>query len=186
MKAFVVGGDLSVMRMLNMADIGIAEGLGVGDQVDFICLTGGADVDPRLYGEKNISSSIDPGRDVREAKVFETYLDMPKVGICRGGQFLNVMSGGKMIQDIPGHHMGYHPIFDHFAKKVIKVHGDHHQAMVPHNSLATIIATSKDDINEVVYYQHTSSLCFQGHPEWGHEETREYFFELLDRIFAIS
>lgn len=39
-----------------------------------------------------------------------------------------------------------------------------------------------DDVDiEVIWYPHTKSLCFQAHPEMGHRETTDYFFDLVDR-----
>jgi hypothetical protein len=34
---------------------------------------------------------------------------------------------------------------------------------------------------EVVWYGGTRSLCFQPHPEYGVEECKKYFFELIER-----
>jgi len=66
-----------------------------------VVFTGGADVSPFMYGEKKLSVTCnDEHRDEQEKLFFERYTKVPKVGICRGGQFLNVMNGGKMWQHV--------------------------------------------------------------------------------------
>src|SRR5687768_16963203 len=72
--------------------------------LDLICFTGGEDVTPSLYGEvKHPLTYNNPERDKHEVEYFNQFIGIPKVGICRGGQFLNVMSGGKLHQHILGH-----------------------------------------------------------------------------------
>jgi hypothetical protein len=46
---------------------------------------------------------------------------------------------------------------------------------------------SKDDV-EVVYYEHTRSLCFQPHPEFTGKEMvnmRMYFLSLINRFLKV-
>jgi len=75
------------------------------DQCDGMVLTGGVDIDPRLYGEEilNDSVSIAPVRD-RGEKILCALAEergFPILGICRGVQYLNVYYGGDLYQDIP-------------------------------------------------------------------------------------
>jgi gamma-glutamyl-gamma-aminobutyrate hydrolase PuuD len=170
---------------------------------DLIVFTGGADVSPSYYDEENVASDCNPARDAFESGMYETYRDIPKVGICRGGQFLNVMSGGRMWQDTDRHGR-YHILRDLLTGKNIFVSSTHHQMMRP-SGLAEIIAVADEstyrmaakihavkaiehyqDI-EIVYYPVTKSLCFQPHPEYPDAgETEKYFFELLERIFKFD
>jgi acyl-CoA reductase-like NAD-dependent aldehyde dehydrogenase/gamma-glutamyl-gamma-aminobutyrate hydrolase PuuD len=79
-------------------------------EVIFACdgfiLTGGVDVDPSLYGGKadyeNSPSLHERDRDFFEAKIYQyTQLNnLPLLGICRGMQLVNVLQGGKLIQDL--------------------------------------------------------------------------------------
>src|SRR5258708_5997364 len=66
---------------------------------DLILFAGGTDVNPKLYGEKQgtWTGRSDFQRDAFEQTVFEMYPDNPKLGICRGSQFVNVMNGGKLV-----------------------------------------------------------------------------------------
>ncbi len=70
-----------------------------------VMLTGGADVDPALFGEAphEKTAGIDPDRDRAECLLARWAVadDKPLFGICRGIQSLNVALGGSLIQDIP-------------------------------------------------------------------------------------
>lgn len=79
--------------------------LTVLDQMDGILLTGGGDVDPRLYGE-DPDASFEPaeaGRDAFEIELVTRAIEreVPVLAICRGVQVLNVACGGTLVQHIP-------------------------------------------------------------------------------------
>lgn len=106
---------------------------------DVIVFTGGADVSPTLYGQPAHSkTNISPLRDRYDTGIFLMNPGVLKVGICRGGQFLNVMSGGSMIQHINGaYHLGSHSIYTtrKGSESIITgVTSTHHQMMLPSNS----------------------------------------------------
>jgi putative glutamine amidotransferase len=74
------------------------------DRIDGLLLIGGADLDPRSYGEEP-----EPGVEAtyRERDDFEIALTraaiergMPYLGICRGMQILNVALGGNLDQHL--------------------------------------------------------------------------------------
>ena len=91
----------AVARVVDVAESADA----VVAQVDGILLTGGADVDPQLYGAPRHPSTRDaePGRDTLEIALARAALagDVPLLAICRGAQVLNVAAGGTLIQHIP-------------------------------------------------------------------------------------
>jgi gamma-glutamyl-gamma-aminobutyrate hydrolase PuuD len=155
---------------------------------DLIQFTGGEDVTPALYGEENTSSYNSEVRDFYEAGIFAIARRMgkPMAGICRGGQFLNVMCGGKMIQDVKGHAVSNgHTMFDIEDDREIVVTSTHHQAMIPgHQHL--LICKADDDICEVILYREKGVLCFQPHPEFHKGECQDYYFELLKLIFNLG
>lgn len=74
-------------------------------RVDALLLTGGADVDPQLYGETPHTTfeSAEAGRDAFEIELSRAAVKsgMPVLAVCRGMQVLNVAMGGTLIQDIP-------------------------------------------------------------------------------------
>lgn len=191
-KVIVVGGDYLIEQMFYKAGWAVASQ--DHEEPHLVCFTGGADVSPFLYGEKKLSvTSNDERRDEREKAVWEKYRKFPKVGICRGGQFLNVMNGGKMWQHVDSHGRD-HDLIDLLTHGVYKVTSTHHQMMIPadHGELVGIAMEAKDFASaierpkpevdaEVIWYGRTNSLCFQPHPEYVHNGgTRKYFFELLE------
>jgi putative glutamine amidotransferase len=70
-----------------------------------LVLTGGVDVDPAEYGERerHPTVEIDPVRDRYELALAREALarDLPILAICRGAQVLNTAAGGTLVQDIP-------------------------------------------------------------------------------------
>jgi putative glutamine amidotransferase len=73
--------------------------------IDGLVLTGGGDVDPRLYGQERHPTFApdNAGRDDAEIALARAALAarMPMLAICRGVQVLNVAAGGSLVQDIP-------------------------------------------------------------------------------------
>jgi len=77
---------------------------------DGVLLTGGEDVDPRLYGNGlpprlrgTVTVTADSGaRDLRELVLIDEVFRQrkPLLGICRGHQVLNVALGGTLMADI--------------------------------------------------------------------------------------
>jgi len=81
---------------------------GVGetlDTLDGIVFSGGADVDPSLYGAEPHPETDTPQarRDAGEMALLEAALerDLPTLAICRGFQLLNVARGGDLVQHLP-------------------------------------------------------------------------------------
>ncbi len=71
-----------------------------------LVLTGGADVDPALYGEVvNGAVDINSARDALDRAAWSEAerRSLPVLGICRGLQAINVFSGGSLLQDVSGH-----------------------------------------------------------------------------------
>jgi putative glutamine amidotransferase len=75
------------------------------DAVDGLVLTGGPDVDPRLYGSTPHHKTDSPreDRDAWEMALCRRAVeqDMPLLAICRGLQLLNVSLGGTLHQHLP-------------------------------------------------------------------------------------
>jgi putative glutamine amidotransferase len=93
------GGEPHVIQAASGAPASVLE------TIDGLLLTGGADVDPALYGEARHSSvePAEPGRDEFELALVRLAVerDLPVLAICRGVQVLNVALGGSLVQDIP-------------------------------------------------------------------------------------
>src|SRR5438874_9246339 len=84
------------------SDGGVEETLGA---VDGLIFSGGADLDPTLYGQEPHAETfgIHEDRDRSELALLEGALerDMPVLAICRGSQVLNVARGGDLVQHLP-------------------------------------------------------------------------------------
>lgn len=203
-KVFIVNGSQAY------ANLFLSLGFMLTSQIEkasLVCFTGGADVTPSLYGaEKHVQTGNSVARDMQEKLVFDNAreLGIPCVGICRGAQFLNVMSGGEMYQHVTDHTRS-HYIVDNITGETVYVSSTHHQMMKP-SADGLLVASSnlggqrewyegtvfKRDKstcdNEVVYYANTNSLCFQPHPEFDSAEyvgMRIYFASLLQRYLGL-
>lgn len=207
LKVYIVGGGgQGYSRMFIAAGWALVRNIKEADLVQF---TGGEDVSPCLYGEERhpyTGDSIE--RDLYEAGYFASAkrMDIPMAGICRGGQFLNVMSGGSMYQHVSEHATGArHLLCDWKTQEVISVSSTHHQMMRVGKG-GELIATAElggfkelmldgkvyADPNEppdteVVYYLDTKALCFQPHPEFygPGDECFEYYFDLIERVHGL-
>jgi gamma-glutamyl-gamma-aminobutyrate hydrolase PuuD len=179
-------------------------------KADLIVLMGGADIASSWYNQQPHPRTGNPLMewDNHTANLIEYAWEnkIPLIGICRGAQFINAVSGGSMYQHVDGH-QGNHSIVDISTGQVHTVNSIHHQAMIPHNS-AEVVAVTTEVVainrslmrgNEVVttlntgdepevealYYHHTKSLCFQAHPEYDSPtgSTRSYFYKLCERFY---
>ncbi|MAQ19380.1 MAG: hypothetical protein CMN30_31850 [Sandaracinus sp.] len=169
---------------------------------DIICFTGGEDVSPMLYDEVKLKqTTCDHHRDQKCCDLFNTYVGKKKMlGICRGAQFLNVMNGGALYQDVDNHTCPH----GHLATVVsdgseIKVTSTHHQMMIATGEAELLLVANESSFKyptelskedpwvdvdvEALFYEETMSLCFQPHPEYERDggECQELFFEFVEQ-----
>ena len=75
------------------------------DALDGLILSGGADLDPSLYGQDahEATDPVDEERDGAELALLRGALerDLPVLAICRGSQVMNVALGGDLVQHLP-------------------------------------------------------------------------------------
>ncbi len=203
MNVYIVNGSGAYVKMFS--DMGHNVVLNK-DIADIACFTGGEDVSPHLYGDhKHKFTGNNEARDEYEKLMFQFFKNknIPMVGICRGGQFLNVMSGGRMYQHVTKH-CGDHEITDSMTGDTLLVSSTHHQMFMP-SPEAVLVAFStlggtrewydgevfmRDVSNtdyEVLFYPHTNCLCFQPHPEFvGYPDMRKYFSDLVDSLLVAT
>lgn len=160
-----------------------------------ILFTGGADIDPNLYGkgyEIDRCGTIDEERDAYEKHAFEEakQLQLPILGICRGLQLINILEGGTLFIDLPTdkgsidiHRVGDEDWATHtvsipagsFINKTeadveFPVASNHHQGIEILAPSLKAIAYSKDSLIEAIAYKNSNELPFllavQWHPEW--------------------
>jgi len=187
-KIYIVGDQLNYANFID--DHKLVYSI---EECDIVLFTGGEDVSPILYDEENKYSYSNSNRDKYEAEIFIDAMLLNKscLGICRGSQFVTVMSGGKLIQDVDKHAIGdTHSIIntnDQYHVKELEITSTHHQMMYPFNldyEDYEIVAYSpvnrsteyltgfgeytEDQVPcepEIVFYPETNSLAIQGHPE---------------------
>jgi gamma-glutamyl-gamma-aminobutyrate hydrolase PuuD len=117
------------------------------EEVALVVFSGGEDVGPFFYGgqdPRNICYT-NYRRDYFEQRVFnhcrKHFIKM--TGICRGFQFLNVMSGGKMYQHV-NYHGQEHPAYFLWKKEDYVVSSTHHQLVkLPQDGIPIIWSTSR-------------------------------------------
>jgi gamma-glutamyl-gamma-aminobutyrate hydrolase PuuD len=113
---------------------GVAETL---DGLDGIIFSGGADLDPGLYGQDphEETSGVAPERDSAEMALLAAALerDMPVLAICRGSQILNVARGGDLVQHLP------EVVGDEKHKHTPGVFADHDVDLVPGSRVQRIL-----------------------------------------------
>lgn len=133
-KTIIVGADINV-NFLFYGLLGFPRAEKYSD-ADIVVFTGGADINPNLYGEKPHASvnRINRQRDTKEFLLYKSLKDsVLKLGICRGGQFLNVMNGGKLWQNVD-RHTNDHYLINIDDGEITQVTSTHHQQMIPNYS----------------------------------------------------
>jgi putative glutamine amidotransferase len=160
--------------------------------MDGLLLPGGADLDPRRYGEERLpTTQVESGRDELEADAWRAARDrgLPVLGVCRGMQAINVFSGGSLVQHVDGHDSPAFPspearphpvqivgtsrladILGMADRNAIEINSYHHQVVRPDqlgDGLA-VSATAKDGAQvEAIEASDPDTWVFgvQNHPE---------------------
>ena len=158
---------------------------------DGFFFTGGADVDPKRYGEqpKATCGDIQYNRDTLEFKVFEKVMNTSKpiIAICRGAQLVNAALGGTLYQDIPSeidtqiaHRQSEPkfspshdvtvientPLYTLVGAQMIHANSFHHQSVKALGKGLEIMALADDGVVEAAYLSGERYLrAYQWHPE---------------------
>lgn len=166
---------------------------------DGFVLTGGADLDPSLYGQEALPACYPPCKELdrMELKLLELALkaDKPVLGICRGMQLINVALGGTLYQDLPTQHPSEirHTMEPPFGRPVhrvtlldgapiqkvmgcgtLDVNSDHHQAVLELAPELSAMAWAEDGVVEAIYQPRKRFVWgVQWHPE-AFPETAEH------------
>lgn len=147
-----------------------------------VVFTGGADVSPSLYGDtspKGICHS-NPERDSEEKSIFHFTRQhgIKMVGICRGMQFLNVMTGGRMMHDLSGHSGGAHKVMTRDRDEPFLTNSFHHQMCIPHKE-SHILAWSNTKLSNRYIGEGDEPMDYKG-PEV------EAFYNSFDRVLGVQ
>ena len=172
--------------------------------IDGLLLSGGADVEPARYGDRDIHPAtygIDPERDQFEIDLFAAALqsNTPVLGICRGIQVMNVALGGTLIQDVASEHPGPTEISHRqhergladwqighaasassdalplFTERTLGVNSFHHQAIRDLAPGLEAVAFSPDGLIEAVVMPESPDVFgVQWHPELMFEHDEDH------------
>ncbi|MFQ5629476.1 MAG: gamma-glutamyl-gamma-aminobutyrate hydrolase family protein [bacterium] len=175
--------------------------------VDGLILAGGGDIDPKLYGGNHHSTieRIDPERDIFEKELALAVLEAttPVLGICRGQQMLNIVTGGNLIEHLPEVYGAQvihraenkreiaHSVRIEASSKLAEITGEtkievmslHHQAIGDVSGDWKVVAWAADGVIEAQeHLHHPWMLAVQWHPELSSndEQHRRLFRALIE------
>lgn len=154
-----------------------------------LVLSGGTDLDPNLYGQRErhaLAQEPDVERDALEQRLLLDALSahLPVLAICRGMQLFNVAhAGGTLVQHIEGH-KGEHQIAIAAGTRLAEIFGAgtrpvnsrHHQAIGRVGEGLIVSATSPDGVIEgLERSDQRFAIAVQWHPEDMMPEQRRLF-----------
>lgn len=151
-KIYVVGNAKYYASFIN--DYELVSRL---EDAKYVLFTGGEDVTPSLYNEKTHPSTYSNiERDMEEKEIFNRMSPSQiAIGICRGSQFLCVMNGGKLIQNVQNHALyGTHPIIDAASEETFEITSTHHQMQFPYRL--------PNETYRVLMYSHNQGYQYAG------------------------
>lgn len=145
------------------------------DAAKLVIFTGGADINPAIYGQTNKFSDFTPERDTAEIEILRRCLMMGKkmLGVCRGHQLINAYLGGQLVQDI--------------TTELNVTHADYHElevvdegGMIPHVFCGRVnsihhqgVTKCGEGLRPTTYWkgifestENNQILTTQFHPEW--------------------
>jgi len=208
MRGLEEAGVVPIILPLTDSEATLKRTVGI---VDGFLFTGGQDVDPKRYGEEK-SDRCGEICDVRDR--METYLfregvlsqNMPALGICRGIQFINVVLGGSLYQDIPTELSGAlehsmkppydvpahavsvlpdSPLYQLVGKERLDVNSCHHQGIKKLGDGLQVMAVADDGLIEAVYMPDRAFVwAVQWHPEKSlcDEDSRKIFASFVENV----
>lgn len=155
-------------------------------KMDGVLLTGGADIDPHLYGEQPIPGvyGVDRRRDNFETQIYREAIasGMPVLALCRGMQLVNILRGGTLFQQLEdgldhwqksepwttSHDIDIDPT-SALAKSLachgaLSVNSYHHQGLKTIGSDLKVVAVC-GDVVEGMEAEDADLIAVQWHPE---------------------
>ena len=157
-------------------------------RLDGLVLSGGADVDPALYGEDASADlgEIEPERDEWESALYRAARErrIPVLAICRGFQMVNVLHGGTLVQHVTLRDGEGHPQWDVDGRRpthglsvvagtrtasvvgeLSRVNSLHHQTVARVGDGLVVSAYADDGVVEGLETPDGAVLAVQWHPE---------------------
>ncbi len=156
-SVIAAGGTPLILPMTTEVDVLLQ----LGELLDGLCLAGGNDLSPELYGQTSVTDPTDYSklRDTTEQILLKQALDAQKpiLGICRGMQLMNVHFGGNLQQELAGISE-----LDHDGSSKLKTLEDlsHVITIEPNSKLAAIIG--KEPIGANAHHHQAIRTVGQG------------------------
>lgn len=206
-KSVIAGGGIPIIIPITNDRETIKEQIAM---LDGLILSGGADLNPHLYGQDFMPEihTISPQRDEGEMMILEEFFktSKPILGICRGHQLLNVFYGGSLFQDLKyskldvlKHSQDFYPalevhkvdiidedniLFKNFGSSIL-TNSFHHQSVDRLGEGLTLIAKTSDGIVEGFCDKSRKFLYgVQWHPEMmtarGNENMKKIFVDFVE------
>jgi putative glutamine amidotransferase len=155
------------------------------DLLDGLIMPGGADIPPSEWGEEPHPTTqiLEENRYLFEKELITTWIkktNKPLLGICLGSQWINVVHGGSLIQDIPSefgvNHRGVtHQVTLESSSRLCEIFGEtkllvnsfHHQAVGRLGEGLKLVAKSPNGIVEATETTDPDRFLIgvQWHPE---------------------
>jgi len=174
-----------VPKVLPTGDAALENIDGYLKTLDGLLLPGGADIPPAEYGEEPHPSVklLEPDRLAFERALGKAWIERtkkPLLGVCLGGQWINVLHGGSLVQDIPSEFQVSHRDTTHavtldadsrlsriFDTTRIEVNSTHHQAVRKIGKGLRVVARSPDGLIEATESTDPNRFLIgvQWHPE---------------------
>lgn len=150
--------------------------------IDGLILSGGGDLSPKMFGEEPVEASygISEIRDAFETALVQDAIErsIPVLAICRGLQIINVIHGGTLHMDIPGHWQSEpsnqvthsvelvegSALAELVGSQSMMVNSYHHQAIKELGTGLTPVAFA-GDLVEAYVADDADILAVQWHPE---------------------
>lgn len=149
--------------------------------LDALLVPGGADIDPRRYGEEPLSTTATAdfaAQDQFEADLLAAAIrtGIPVLAICRGFQLLNVEHGGTLVQDLPEdspHRNDTHEVAIErdsalavtLGVERLPVSSYHHQAIDRVGAGLRVVGRAPDGVVEALEHERAPLIAVQWHPE---------------------
>src|SRR3990167_9050618 len=119
---FVIDGDTRISRIFQeRPDFRLTRFI---KNANIIIFPGGPDVSPDLYhGLQHKNTNWSPKRDKSFLALYRLVSESNrlKIGICGGGQFLNVMNRGRMFQDVDNHLGNHEIVYTPYPNEDVKI-----------------------------------------------------------------
>ena len=161
------------------------------DVLDGLLLSGGADIEPAVYGAEPApeTSGTRPDRDRFELALLRGALErgLPVLAVCRGMQLLNVALGGDLVQHLPTNEdhrrepgtFTRHPVEVVAGTRLASIVGpsltvpsSHHQGLGRLGAGLVVSGRAPDGVVEAVELSEGWVVGVQWHPEQDLDDLR--------------